>query len=710
MNCHGIPDGIYRDPQAKCSRVFYYCTHNDTVHNFCPGNLYYDNDFQRCDLWINIFDCSGMRPTSTLKPPITVAPSILPAVDFDCSRMEDGNYANPKDKCSKFFYICANMEAFQQYCPSGLYYDVDVNACDSWANIFVCSGITHKPVVTIDTTPGTTQKPEFDCSLKADGVYTNAVNACSGVYFRCVGSITYKFFCPGGLFYDATIDRCDTFDNVFVCSGFTRPASTSSTSPPSTGTTQKPPLDCRSLPDGDYPDPLAKNGCGTLFYTCSSGFAVPRECADNLFFDDEYNICDVFWNVPACTGSPRPITISVPVIFSTSGPALPFDCTKLFDGNYANSNCSGDFWSCVGGTTFQRRCPLGFVYDADFDDCEFPYLVPKCGGHRLTTQKFVETSSGTPPGGFSCTFLQDGNYVDPAVTNGCSTIYYTCANGMTTRVHCPDDLFYDKISDACNTPALVPACGGSASTMGSKHTTTAAHVTTTVLPSTIPPVVNHSTTVFTIHPTTTELNTAIVSKILRGNFTEIVTEVMTETHPATTVAPANLTSEPAKPSVGELAVMTTIAVQPTNLTSPTVHHTSTSTPLPHTTTIHPLIKNTTVVLVPITTTAMPSTITTRRPRKLVTRIVHRNFTEIVTERVLETASSAPPEIKSTILPLKTVSSHPANVHLTTERPVASTSEIRVIPMINSTGLAPESVPSNTSASHASTPSGHHHHA
>lgn len=84
------------------------------------------------------------------------------AVDFDCTHLEDGNYANPKNKCSKFYYVCANMEAFQQDCPSDLHYDPDRNLCDSWMNVFVCSGKTARPSTpAANFTLGTTESESF---------------------------------------------------------------------------------------------------------------------------------------------------------------------------------------------------------------------------------------------------------------------------------------------------------------------------------------------------------------------------------------------------------------------------------------------------------------------------------------------------------------------------------------------------------------------
>jgi len=102
---------------------------------------------------------------------------------------------------------------------------------------------------------------------------------------------------------------------------------------------------------------------------------------------------------------------------------------------------------------------------------------------------------------------------------------------------------------------------------------------------------------------------------------------MTDT---TTAALRNLTSETAKPSVGELAPETTTVLSTIAASS--------STQLPVTVSS---VKNVSETMVPSTSTGSSSTITTRRHPKVVTKILRHNFTEIVTEHVEETPSESP---------------------------------------------------------------------
>jgi len=452
MDCSNIVDGIYPDPTAQCSHHFYFCAHEVPFQGVCPANLFYDAKYKKCDLWLNVFDCSGLTPTPIV-PTTRTPPPVFPAVDFDCSHAEDGNYVNPKDQCSQFFYMCANAEAFQQYCPVGMFYDASRDECDSWMHVFDCSGQT-RPASTIPPTAaslGTTEKPAFDCSIQIDGTYENPVNVCSHIYYQCVSGYTYSFECPAGLFFDAIYDQCNTFENVPSCSGISHAPSTPSTSHgPSTTptTTVKPVMDCMVVADGDYADPTSN--CSSTYITCASGYTFTRNCPQGTFFDSSRDLCDTFANVPSCTGVPRTTTIAGPSTVRTPRPNYPFDCTKKYDGNYPSADCNQDFWSCVGGLTFPRHCLFGLVYDSEMDDCEFPFLVPKCGGHRIKSTLPPVVTPPVSATSFNCSILPDGNHPDPNAKNGCGTKFVMCSNGLASILPCPNGLFYDDVLDACN--------------------------------------------------------------------------------------------------------------------------------------------------------------------------------------------------------------------------------------------------------------------
>jgi len=152
---------------------------------------------------------------------------------------------------------------------------------------------------------------------------------------------------------------------------------------------------------------------------------------------------------------------------------------------------------------------------------------------------------------------------------------------------------------------------------------------------------------------------------------------MTDT---TTAALRNLTSETAKPSVGELAPETTTVLSTIAASS--------STQLPVTVSS---VKNVSETMVPSTSTGSPSTITTRRHPKVVTKILRHNFTEIVTEHVEETPSESPATSVATSVPTfgRNETVQPASQATASSINVSSatTSEIRNGSMASSTMTA-----------------------
>jgi hypothetical protein len=156
---------------------------------------------------------------------------------------------------------------------------------------------------------------------------------------------------------------------------------------------------------------------------------------------------------------------------------------------------------------------------------------------------------------------------------------------------------------------------------------------------------------------------------------------MTDMTDTTTAALRNLTSETAKPSVGELAPETT-TVLPTIVAS-------SSTPTTQLPVTISLIKNETETMAPVTSTELPSTITNRH-QKVVTKILRHNFTEIVTEHVDETPSEAPATSVATSVPtfghnetVRPASEATALINISS----ATTSEIRNGSMASSTMTA-----------------------
>jgi len=348
----------------------------------------------------DVVACAGPKPpTKAPKPTTPAAPK--EKLPIDCTDKPSGQYEDPEKKCSDIYYVCSNGDAIKLKCAEGTRYDAKKQLCDFFEEVVACSGPkppTTIPVSTLAPKPSLASllSTEYDCKGKLDASYLPPSKKCSEHYFRCVGGLTYKAFCPRGLFYDIDNDLCDRWANLYVCSGKypTSPLpSTPSVKPP---VTEKLPIDCAKYPDGDYPDPQKK--CSSIYYSCVGGLGIDisfkRQCPPTTFYDKDLGICDVKDLVLACSGKSRPATTKPTPRPKIDVTKSPYSCEKLIDGNYPSGKCEPKYWSCVGGTTIATECPKGTFYDREMDECGHKEEIPACGGVRPTDM--IKTSSKSP--------------------------------------------------------------------------------------------------------------------------------------------------------------------------------------------------------------------------------------------------------------------------------------------------------------------------
>ena len=72
-------------------------------------------------------------------------------------------------------------------------------------------------------------------------------------------------------------------------------------------------------------------------------------------------------------------------IFAESGASgfdeiiwTPADCPRLLDGNYRLSVCNHRFLTCSNGLAYLMDCPAGLLYNAAFDQCDWPRNIVGC--------------------------------------------------------------------------------------------------------------------------------------------------------------------------------------------------------------------------------------------------------------------------------------------------------------------------------------------
>lgn len=223
FDCRQKDDGYYANPKDKCSSSYYACVGGLAREMRCAGgDLVYEPSSGNCERRQESLRCTGVRKTTL--PPTTRRPAPTPAkLPIDCSKLDDGWYPDPLNKCSHAFYSCSNGIGSRFDCPGNMHFDKDSKQCASFQDVFDCSGkrpTTPKPTTT--TKPPVTEKLPIDCSAKPSGEYPDPSSKCSNIYFVCSNGYGFKRMCPGGSFFDAKNKRCDYRDEIFDCTGKTK--------------------------------------------------------------------------------------------------------------------------------------------------------------------------------------------------------------------------------------------------------------------------------------------------------------------------------------------------------------------------------------------------------------------------------------------------------------------------------------------------------
>ncbi|CDW52290.1 CBM 14 domain containing protein [Trichuris trichiura] len=448
LDCSDLRDGLYPDPLRKCSRIFYSCTNGRTVRMECPPALAYDKKSMSCQLASELFVCTGRRVVSRKPYVPSKEPIRRKPVPFDCSRRDDGLYPNPKHICSPFYYACSNGIASKLDCPRGLFYDPKRGVCDSYADIYLCSGQrrpkTPTPVYHRVIKPSI----EFDCTGRPTGLYPVSEKACSRYFYQCSNDLAYKVECSRGSYFDPAYRRCDRYERIYVCSGHHQPVYRPRVQKrPHRPEYEKIPINCVEMGDGDFPEPNVRYG--RVYYSCSNGKGARRHCPKGTFFHAKLRRCESEESLRyKYAKTPRPRWYKT---------VIDGVCAQRPDGNYPVDKCSPKFVTCSGGVATKQLCPVDLYFDIERLVCDYDERIPACGGQRPKpyVQRREKQRPSYPPVRFDCTKLPDGNYASAA----CSADYYVCSGGLARKERCPQQLVFSKEVDTCDYEYNVPSCG-----------------------------------------------------------------------------------------------------------------------------------------------------------------------------------------------------------------------------------------------------------
>uniref|UniRef100_A0A0N4XTQ7 Peritrophin n=1 Tax=Nippostrongylus brasiliensis TaxID=27835 RepID=A0A0N4XTQ7_NIPBR len=496
VDCSSRPDGFYG---ASCSPDFVHCSDGVAHHMSCPSTLVFNEAKGHCDYPEN---CSVGSESALIveTPSAVVTPQKQPSGESRfskfCEDKKDGFYA---EKCSVHFISCNQGVATDMNCPAGLLFD-DVKGYCNYPE-----GECFKGSVAEDSPE---EKP-FDCKGKKDGFYSNG---CSAKFVYCAdevaspmvgisvrkgfepaGLLPYLQNCPPSLVFNEKKGYCDYLENCSTTS-VPAPAPIPVVPPQSSPAAQyappapsKPSIDCKGKKDGYY-----SNGCSADFVYCVDGVASPMTCPPSLVFNEKKGYCDYLEN---CSTTSVPAPAPIPVVPPQSSPAAQYappapskpsiDCKGKKDGYYSNG-CTADFVYCGGGVASAMTCPPSLVFNGKKGYCDYlencsadpvpsiaaahtpipvvpsqptrdsqytraaldRYNLFTCSlGNYFNRNLWFLLSSFVALRAGDCTGKQDGFH-----SNGCSSDFIYCAEGVTTFMKCPSSLVFNADRGYCDYP------------------------------------------------------------------------------------------------------------------------------------------------------------------------------------------------------------------------------------------------------------------
>ncbi|VDK82632.1 unnamed protein product [Litomosoides sigmodontis] len=324
----------------------------------------------------------------------------------DCSRRNsNGLYARG---CSSKFMRCYNGKLYVYRCGDGLKFNVETAKCEKAKRIIACLN-----------------NISLDCSNRKDGIYGSG--KCSTTYYRCFRGQSSEMSCPADLYYNDKLKGCDKVDRIEECNvlialqGFN---------------------ERRASYLGKYMGRnLLSNFNETKRYIGGAyGLSFGKENVDNGHDDND-----------------KKRLIRQTVKSSIAKSAAESNCITQERDVAEHSACSKFYYNCTNGKSIQLQCPEGQVYDARQRQCNVAEFVPECANTKSSTSPATDIQIAdiilAPELNAFCNATGDGLF-----SAGCKNYFYFCASGYGYHVKCPEGLFFDNETRACNYKERVTLC------------------------------------------------------------------------------------------------------------------------------------------------------------------------------------------------------------------------------------------------------------
>ncbi|KAG8189269.1 hypothetical protein JTE90_019029 [Oedothorax gibbosus] len=344
-----------------------------------------------------------------------------------------------------------------------------------------------------------------------DGFFVND-DDCSS-YIQCYQGISYKKFCPVGLYYNLSKRTCDTEN---TCGDeIINP----------TARNLDIECDCENCL---YPD---SDNC-SKYYLCLGGIAFDEYCSNGLLFNPRSLTCD-YEDEVECS-------------------RMSMDCSTLNNGDVPIKGKCGGYMHCVAGVAYEKECPAGLHFGDASGMCEDPCEAGcdpsiDCSVNTTTTTQSMICED---PNGF---------YPNPM---DCRT-FYKCTKGFPTLAHCVENEHFNPVEKICQEPCqamcnLTIDCPNITSPSTERTTPP---ITTS---ETSPEIPTQPTEETTDHTTPDETYATSVTTNAEITSTESITTSQKTDEPSTTTDINNVTTKRSTTTVGDEATKessTTIAEQ-----------------------------------------------------------------------------------------------------------------------------------------------------
>ncbi|KAL3981484.1 Chitin binding Peritrophin-A domain family protein [Acanthocheilonema viteae] len=442
VSCSSLPDGIYE--LGDCERNFSICRNGVGSNASCAPGFIYNGQTGHCNYEFSVEKCSKFKKTEEAHEQIAHT-GIVDKMTGSyrrqniCRKWENGMYAIAK--CYEKYLFCIDGRGLVVVCSRGQLFSPEHQQCMDAGKIPYCADLANPETTTITGYSA-------QCSSLPDGVYE--LGNCEQNFLICFNGEGSTGSCDPDFVYNGQTGHCDYKFKVEKCLKYRKNKQRRDKSALLYENTD---CRCKGQRDGLY-----AAGCTEKFYSCSNGISTGHECPGDLVFNVDSGFCDYPKNVVACGGYRPMMSDEVGTDEGGITSNLVSGCSILEDGIYGLSPCGSGYYHCLRGATSFAKCAFDLVFNPSVNQCDFRENVPGCAQYNETSDKIKKPihSLAIKPiedDISKCKNLSDGFYVE-----GCSRIYYGCANGETFYMNCPWNLAFDYRSSICDEPNNVEAC------------------------------------------------------------------------------------------------------------------------------------------------------------------------------------------------------------------------------------------------------------